>query len=171
MPEALVPAMTRSPLKQKVLFICSGNFYRSRFAEAVFNHEARLTGLGWTAFSRGIRPHLSEGNISPHAESALVARGITTADTPGPPTELTTGDIMEASTIVAMSRAEHESKLGDRFGAWIERTEYWNVADIPEMSPEDALPQIERKILSIIRLLENNGALAAEPYPAFVGEF
>ncbi len=57
------------------LFVCTGNFYRSRFAEAVFNHEAGHAGLGWRAFSRGLRPHLNEGDLSPHTAAALRQRG------------------------------------------------------------------------------------------------
>ena len=36
-----------------VLFLCTGNYYRSRFAEELFNHEAGRAGLYWTAQSRG----------------------------------------------------------------------------------------------------------------------
>ena len=163
--------MLNPSLKQQVLFVCSGNFYRSRFAEAVFNHEARLTGLGWTAFSRGIRPHLSEGNLSPHAESALAARGIAARETPGPPTKLITEDLMAASMVIGMRQAEHQERLEERFGTWVERTQYWDIPDVPEMSAKDALPRIAKKVSAIIRSLEDDCALAHEPYPAFVGEF
>ena len=40
-----------------LLFICTGNYYRSRFAEAVFNHHAKQRGLPWRAFSRGLAIH------------------------------------------------------------------------------------------------------------------
>jgi protein-tyrosine-phosphatase len=36
---------------QRVLFLCTGNYYRSRYAEELFNHLARAEGLGWRAFS------------------------------------------------------------------------------------------------------------------------
>ena len=35
-----MPAMPKA-----VLFLCSGNYYRSRHAEAVFNHRAAAAGL------------------------------------------------------------------------------------------------------------------------------
>ena len=33
-----------------VLFLCTGNFYRSRHAEAVFNHHAAASGIGCRTF-------------------------------------------------------------------------------------------------------------------------
>ena len=35
-----------------VLFLCTGNYYRSRFAEALFNSVARKMNLPWKASSR-----------------------------------------------------------------------------------------------------------------------
>ncbi len=43
----------------RVLFLCTGNYYRSRYAEEIFNHQAGLEGLGWHAFSRGVAENLS----------------------------------------------------------------------------------------------------------------
>jgi protein-tyrosine-phosphatase len=37
---------------KRVLFLCTGNYYRSRFAELLFNYRARSTGLAWEASSR-----------------------------------------------------------------------------------------------------------------------
>src|SRR5207249_1727138 len=45
-----------------ILFVCTGNFYRSRFAEAVFNHYAKQRQSPWRAFSRGLAVHLAEGS-------------------------------------------------------------------------------------------------------------
>jgi hypothetical protein len=49
-----VPEAKRAPQKQ-VLFVCTGNHYRSRFAEALFNQKARQAQLDWRALSRGLR--------------------------------------------------------------------------------------------------------------------
>ncbi|MEO1655694.1 MAG: hypothetical protein AAFU64_19280 [Bacteroidota bacterium] len=32
---------------QKVLFVCTGNYYRSRFAEIYFNLKVKEMGLNW----------------------------------------------------------------------------------------------------------------------------
>jgi hypothetical protein len=63
-------------MENRVLFICTGNYYRSRFAEAVFNHHAEALGLRWRAFSRGLAIHLVPPGfvLSPHTLEHLKAR-------------------------------------------------------------------------------------------------
>ena len=46
---------TRTSADSKLLlFVCTGNFYRSRHAEALFNWHAERHGLAARAFSRGL---------------------------------------------------------------------------------------------------------------------
>ena len=62
---------------KQVLFLCSANFYRSRFAEHLFNHLAPEAGLKWRAQSRGLMVgHWGDvGPISHYTVDALaVAR-------------------------------------------------------------------------------------------------
>jgi protein-tyrosine phosphatase len=63
----------------RVLFLCTGNYYRSRYAEEIFNHQAGLEGLGWHAFSRAVAENLFPENVgpmSPYTLNALQAKGI-----------------------------------------------------------------------------------------------
>jgi hypothetical protein len=53
----------RQPANCKTVFPCSGNYYRSRFAEELFNHAAKNAGLNWRASSRGLA--LEPENIGP----------------------------------------------------------------------------------------------------------
>ena len=41
---------------QTILFLCTGNYFRSRFAEQLFNHIAQAEALPWVAESRALRP-------------------------------------------------------------------------------------------------------------------
>jgi protein-tyrosine-phosphatase len=50
---------------QRVLFLCTGNYYRSRYAEELFNHIARAEGLGWRAFSCGAAEQAFPENVGP----------------------------------------------------------------------------------------------------------
>ena len=38
-----------------ILFVCTGNIFRSRFAEEVFNHLCKINGVDATAFSAGLQ--------------------------------------------------------------------------------------------------------------------
>src|SRR5438067_2061883 len=60
------------------LFLCTGNYYRSRFAEILFNHRASHLRLDWRAESRGLKIGWlgNIGAISPDAIATLEARGI-----------------------------------------------------------------------------------------------
>src|SRR5205814_8470782 len=65
MPDTDVGANT----SQIVLFLCTGNYYRSRHAEAVFNHHAHAFGLGWRAESPGLAPEFGANNVGPMAQA------------------------------------------------------------------------------------------------------
>lgn len=69
-----------------LLFLCTGNYYRSRFAEAYFNHRAAVLKLPWRARSRGlareITPERNEGPVSPLVAAALRRRGVHVAGEP-----------------------------------------------------------------------------------------
>jgi hypothetical protein len=54
-------------------FFCTGNYYRSRFAEELFNFAASAGCPGWTAISRGIAVDLGVNNLGPIAQSAVHA--------------------------------------------------------------------------------------------------
>ncbi|WP_259235282.1 arsenate reductase/protein-tyrosine-phosphatase family protein [Bradyrhizobium elkanii] len=53
-----------TPMK-RVLFLCTGNYYRSRYAEELFNHLARAEQLAWRASSRGAAERGSPDNVGP----------------------------------------------------------------------------------------------------------
>jgi hypothetical protein len=60
--------------KQKnVLFLCTGNYYRSRIAEMRFNSVAGKVGLPWRASSRGLALERGVNNVGPMADSAVNA--------------------------------------------------------------------------------------------------
>src|SRR5262249_34309664 len=64
---------------KSVLFLCTGNYYRSRFAEELFNHYAAIKGLNWVASSAALaveRCAVNVGPLSPYTLSALNDRGI-----------------------------------------------------------------------------------------------
>jgi protein-tyrosine phosphatase len=65
--------------KGRILFLCTGNYYRSRFAEELFNHYAQRRGVNWQASSRALaleRGWTNVGPISRYAIEALRHRNI-----------------------------------------------------------------------------------------------
>jgi protein-tyrosine phosphatase len=140
---------------KKVLFICTGNFYRSRFAEAVFNFHAGQRKLPWQAYSRGLAIHWADGFLSPFTEAALSQRQIPVSYTGPGRIQLTENDLESADLCIALDRAEHLEMMEQQFPHWTQRVQYWEVPDMPTTLPEVALPSIESQILHLLDHLPN----------------
>ena len=142
---------------RQILFLCTGNYYRSRFAEEMFNHEARLAGLNWRAASRGLAPEPSPDNvgaISIHAFQALNDRSISPADRL--PVVCTIEDLESADRVVALKEAEHRYFLAQRFPGWENRTLYWHVDDIDVAEPAVTIAAIDRLVRELIADCQND---------------
>ncbi len=66
-----------------VLFLCTGNYYRNRFAEILFNSVAGKMGLPWQASSKGLALERGVNNVGPMAVAAikvLEALGVRASD-------------------------------------------------------------------------------------------
>lgn len=140
-----------------ILFVCSGNYYRSRFAEAVFNDAVARRGLPWRAFSRGLAIHLVDGHLSPYTELALRKRGIDRTMTGPTRVSLAETDLERAARVIALKEAEHRPLMREQFPHWENRIEYWSVHDLDCAGPEEALPQIEERVQDIVASLARNG--------------
>lgn len=141
------------PDEQSVLFICTGNYYRSRFAEAVFNHLAERRKLPWRAFSRGLMAHLAPGPLSPHTQAGLLARGIRMRHTAMGSGQLSEKDLLAADIVIALKDAEHRPMFIDQYPSWVDKVIYWDVTDLPEWTPDKALPAIEEEVRRLIDAL------------------
>src|SRR5438309_886198 len=70
--DQLRKANARSSPMKTVLFLCTGNYYRSRYAEILFNWKAQECGVAWKADSRGLDPDpRNPGPMSRHTMTAL----------------------------------------------------------------------------------------------------
>lgn len=137
-------------MAKTVLFLCTGNFYRSRFAEAVFNHHAAERGLPWRALSRGLNLKPQQKGLSPLARLALESRGIPLEQC-GPECQtLCDADLRDADLIIALKEAEHRPMVVRHFAEWENRVRFWHVSDIDEVPAEEALPEIERRVLELL---------------------
>ncbi|MEM0966004.1 MAG: low molecular weight phosphatase family protein [Verrucomicrobiota bacterium] len=137
-----------------VLFICTANYYRSRFAESVFNHLANRKGLDWRAFSRGIIPEEAPEGLSPHAANGLKIVKVDPEFISKTKTPLSESDFTAADRIIALKKDEHEPMLTERFADFVNRVEFWDVSDIPLVSPPQAMLQIKEGVEKLIEELE-----------------
>jgi protein-tyrosine phosphatase len=147
------PKQSERAARRWVLFICTGNYYRSRFAEAVFNHHALRRRLPWRAFSRGLAIHLVDGDLSPFARAGLKRRRICLAHTASPRASLRLADLRRARVRVALDAREHGPMLAAKFPAWLDRIEFWEVADVELTAPDRALKAIEAKVRKLLDAL------------------
>jgi low molecular weight protein-tyrosine phosphatase len=135
-----------------VLFLCTGNYYRSRFAEHFFDCVAEKGGLHWRAASRGLAVG-HDGNIGPISQFAvagLEARGIHLNGSFRFPLQATAVDLEKASLIVVLQEAEHRPMLVETFPEWADRVEYWEIDDLEGAGPDEALPLLENEVRALV---------------------
>src|SRR5438067_416552 len=101
-----------------VLFLCTGNYYRSRYAEALFNAAAARRGLPWRAESRGLALERGVGNVGPLSADVVArlrALGLLGDERLRHPLPLSSHDLRRAALVVALKDAEHRPLLRERF--------------------------------------------------------
>jgi protein-tyrosine phosphatase len=139
---------------KRILFLCTGNYYRSRFAEIFFNWQAKQRGLQWTAESRGLAlDGCNYGPISRYTVARLKEKGVAHDADQRFPLPLSESDLSAADHIVAVKEAEHRPLVEARFPAWCNRIEYWHVHDLDCATPDDAIPHLENEVTRLVERL------------------
>jgi protein-tyrosine phosphatase len=134
----------------QLLFLCTGNYYRSRFAEVLFNTLARQFGLPWLATSRGLALERGTHNVGPMARSAIrTLEGLGVP--PGEhftriPQSVCDADFTAAHLVIALKHAEHYPLMQSRFPKWADTIEYWHIEDEPGV-----LPLLECKVRDFVK--------------------
>jgi protein-tyrosine phosphatase len=151
------PVVVTTPV---LLFLCTGNYYRSRFVETLFNHHAAQAKLLWRAESRGIALDFGVNNRGPMSKAALSAlqeRGVTLVEPVRLPQQVQEKDFAAARRIIALDDTEHRPLLAHRFPQWLDRVEFWQVPDVPHLSATAAVTLMETRVESLMRTLSDAG--------------
>lgn len=137
---------------KQVLFLCSANYYRSRFAEHLFNWLAFRADLPWRAESRGLLVGYW-GQVGPIYHSTLEAlrrHGVPVDGDHRDPLQLTQIDLETADLVVAVKELEHRPLMAKQFPSWEDRVEYWHIDDLDCAQPEEALPLLEERVKTLV---------------------
>lgn len=137
----------------RILFLCSGNYYRSRFAEELFNHYAVTQGARYRADSAGLWPNCPSHNVgpmSPLAIRGLQERGVTLPRVLRSPRDVSEADLQSSLLTIAVKELEHRPLLHRRFPAWATRVEFWQVDDVADAPPSVALPMLEQGVNDLL---------------------
>ncbi len=137
-------------MRKQILFLCSGNYYRSRFAEILFNRLAQQNNLEWRAESRGIVAQWSHnpGPIAQATLNGLAARNISHHPARYP-MQLTENDLTRAERIIAMYEREHRPMMQTYFPQHENKIEFWHIPDLDEMHAEYALALMDRNVRTL----------------------
>jgi len=154
--------MTPLPIRE-VLFLCTGNYYRSRFAEVLFNHLMDQRGQAWRAFSRALaieRGHANIGPISHHTRRELARLNIALPEPVALPCGVCDADYSRAVRVIALKEAEHRPLMARCWPGWCDRIEYWHVHDLDAATPEQALGEIDLLVRKLVEELIRQAAAA-----------
>lgn len=142
-----------------ILFICTGNYYRSRMAEELFNFWAKAADLPWEAHSAGLRKDMSkspnEGPISKHAVQMLSDEGIPIASKERYPQSVSRQELEVHDVVICLHRPEHEPMLQKRFPNHDSEVLFWEVPDVQVMEPPQAFNRIKKEVKQLVSLLRS----------------
>lgn len=142
----------------RLLFLCTGNLYRGRFAEEYFRAVAGDVGLPWTVTSRGLAERLDSRQagrtLSPLVEEWLGRFGIQATAAGRAPRAVTLADLLSHPQVIALDRAEHEPLFSQRFPGLSLPVEFWHIGNLRVEPPAVALPRLVDAIDSLVDRLQ-----------------
>jgi protein-tyrosine phosphatase len=137
---------------KKILFVCTGNYFRSRFAEIYFNEKIKGKNLEWTAFSRGfdISNMHNKGFISKFVIKNLKELKISLSSKLNLPLLVKLEDLLQAEKIIALSEDEHRPYVKKMFPDWEQRFTFWNIRDLNEEDATTSLIKLKFELDKLI---------------------
>ena len=138
----------------KFLFLCTGNYYRSRFAEEYFNHFMTSLNKPHTADSLGImREFEGNGNVGPISKDTLAklkALDIAPQGHERMPAYVYPDHFDRYDRVIAVSKSEHQPMLEEIWPGNNFALEFFDVEDLHIEGPETALPRLIKHLDKLI---------------------
>lgn len=142
---------------KRVLFLCTGNYYRSRFAEYLFNHLAKEKNLPWHADSCGLHVQpdgvVNPGPLSRWTHEAMVARNLPLPEPLRHPRQVTQTDLENADLVIAVKEAEHRAMMQHHHPEWADRIQYWHIHDLDQAPPHEGIREVEAHVRRLVEEL------------------
>lgn len=141
----------------KVLFLCTGNFYRSRLAEELLHGYSIQQGLDLVSDSAGLGPIPNPINVGPirfEVIDYLRSRGVKPHGTKRFPRKCKVADIEVSDVVIGMNEIEHRCMVEEQFpDIDLEHVQYWHVPDMEE-DPDNIGPDLmDRNVRKLLRQL------------------
>lgn len=169
----------------RIIFVCTGNYYRSRLAEILFNDYALKAALRWDAESKGLFDRASVKGLSPDAARFLESKGFDSVQQfAREPERLRVEDLEHSQLLIILNKSEHEPIMKVKFGrvpTMLEksgRLRYWNVYDVPsrrrmtdrifkpneggEQPPVSSCEHIDFAVQTLVHELSSSGLNASD---------
>jgi len=144
-------------MNSRILFVCTGNYYRSRFAEILFNSLSEKQQLNYHAFSKGLRlSKNNKGPISKHCIAFFDERYPEMTYDLRMPMPFDPGDFDYYDKIILMDRSEHAPMIDKLYPGKHPELEYWDIVDDYIRAPEEVLPILEKTVIELIDELKNH---------------
>lgn len=144
-------------MMKNVLFLCTGNYYRSRLAHEYFNYWCAKLALPYQADSRALSQALegngNKGNIATEVVQILTGLEIPCHSQHRPPLSVTADDFANAELIIAMDKDEHLPMVSQDYVAVKDKVNYLNVGDVHVEPVYVAVPKLIKQVDHLISTL------------------
>ena len=138
-----------------ILFVCTGNIFRSRFAEEVFNHLRKINGVDATAFSAGLQVgRYKQRKLYWPAMKELERLKIEPLRSNEDSVHINDIDVSIYYQIICMDEEEHKPMVRSNELLSGFTFQYWNIVDMPKVSSDISLPKCYKKVESLIDQLK-----------------
>ena len=135
---------------KKVLFVCTANIHRSRFAEEVFNYFCIKNNIKVHAFSAGLKvgdyrfrkiyypalENLKKYDIAPLRPDDLSKH-------------IDLINLENYDKLICMDEFEHKPMVRSNPKLLGYNFEYWNITDMPKVDSDISLPMCYKKVQSL----------------------